>query len=166
MKKSMTFVCLLLLALPLAAAELPSEKVDRREAALAAVAGAAQGAKDVAGYLTIGGDILPFQAWSVGVSVSGAISGGGGSAGKANFQDFAIGFRAASASPKLFVACAQGKHFPEAKIVIVDAKGAAIAEYRLQDVLISSYQSGGSSGSSSDAMTLSYAGIEYILIGL
>jgi len=41
-----------------------------------------------------------------------------------------------------------------------------MAEFHMTDVLISSYQTGGSSGSIAEGVTLAYAGIQYILIGL
>ena len=158
------FPCLLILAVSALAGELPDRKLEPPSASVTAEATAK--ASDIRGYLTIDGSVIPFWAYSTGVSNVAAPTGGGGGAGKATFSDFAITMPASSASAKLFLACAQGKHFAEAKVEIVDTKGVRMAEFHMTDVLISSYQTGGSSGSIAEGVTLAYAGIQYILIGL
>jgi len=72
--------------------------------------------------------------------------GGGGGAGKVQIQDFQVTLRTSKASPKLLLACAKGQHFQEAVMVARKAGGAKheFLKFRLREVLISSYQTGGS----------------------
>jgi type VI secretion system secreted protein Hcp len=72
--------------------------------------------------------------------------GGGGSAGKVQIQDFSFTKRIDKSSPKLFLACAKGDHFKEAILVARKAGGPQqeFFKYRFTDVVISSYQTGGS----------------------
>ena len=156
--------CLLIAAVSALAGELPDRKFEPPAASVAADATAKT--SDIRGYLTIDGSVIPFWAYSTGVSNVAAPIGGGGGAGKASFSDFAITMPASSASAKLFLACAQGKHFPQAKAEIVDAKGVRMAEFHMTDVLISSYQTSGSGANMAEGITLAFGGIQYILIGL
>ena len=81
--------------------------------------------------------------WSWGLSNAGTtMSGGGGGAGKASFQDFHFSVRFSKASPALFLACATGKHIKEAKLSGLrgGAKGGELLEFLLRDVLITSFQ--------------------------
>lgn len=155
--------CLLIVAVSALAGELPDRNL---KPPAAAVAEATAKPSDIRGYLTIDGSVVPFWSYSVGVQHVAAPTGGGGGAGKAVFQDLALTMPASSASAKLWLACAQGTHFGQAKVEIVDAKGVRLAEFHLTDVLISSYQTGGSAGSVAENMTLAFGGIQYILIGL
>ncbi len=75
-------------------------------------------------------------------------TGGGGGTGKVQVHDISITKYVDKASPKLALACANGKHYSTAKITVRKA-GRGQQEfltYKLSDVLISSYQSGGSGG--------------------
>ena len=87
--------------------------------------------------------------WAWGASNSGAVSVGGGTgAGKATIQDLQFTTPLSKASPKLFLACATGQHLKQAKLTAVRA-GAKQAEFltlTLSDVMVSSYQTGGSEG--------------------
>jgi type VI secretion system secreted protein Hcp len=74
-------------------------------------------------------------------------AGGGGGAGKVSFNDFHFVHRLDKASPNLLLACANGKHLKEAVLTLRKA-GKGQLEYlkiKLTDVIISSYQLGGSS---------------------
>jgi type VI secretion system secreted protein Hcp len=107
-------------------------------------------------------DVLSFS-W--GVSQTGtSAGGGGGGAGKASFQDISFMASMNKASPKLFEACASGKHIKEAVLTAVKADKKDRQEYliiKMTDVLVSSYQTGGSSGDVPiDQFSLNYAKIE------
>ena len=92
---------------------------------------------------------IELQSFSWGVSnPSSAASGGGGGAGKASFQDLHFTTAVSNASPVLMESVCSGKHFPKVEIHMVSQGGdkrAAYLKYELQDVLISSYQTGASS---------------------
>lgn len=94
---------------------------------------------------------IDVESWSWGETNSGSHSaGGGGGAGKVTMQDFHFTMKMNKASPKLMLACAQGDHIKEAKLICRKA-GTDQQEYlniTLSDLLVSSYQTGGSSGSS------------------
>ncbi len=96
------------------------------------------------------GKEVDLQSWSWGESNSGKHdSGGGGGAGKVAMQDFHFTMKVNKASPKLFLACATGQHIKEALLTCRKA-GKEQQEYlkiKFSDLLISSYQTGGSSGS-------------------
>jgi type VI secretion system Hcp family effector len=70
-------------------------------------------------------------------------TGGGGGASKVAAYDITITKPVDSASPKLSKACATGEHFKTVKIFMRKA-GKTYLTYTLNDVLISSYQTGGS----------------------
>jgi type VI secretion system secreted protein Hcp len=87
--------------------------------------------------------------WSWGESNAGSHgSGGGGGAGKVAMQDFSFTMRVNKASPKLFLACASGQHIASALLTCRKA-GKQQQEYlkiSFTDLLVSSYQTGGSEG--------------------
>lgn len=93
-------------------------------------------------------------------------SGGGGGAGKASFQDFHFTTQINKASPKIMLACATGQHIKEA-ILTASKAGDGQQNYmtvKLSDVIVSSYQTGGSGSSDilpMDQFSLNYAKIEY-----
>ncbi len=88
--------------------------------------------------------------------------GGGGGAGKALPQDFHFTKRLDKASPVLFINCTIGKHFKVATLTARKA-GEGQQEYltvKMEDVLVSSYQFGGSSGGDvipTDQVSLNFA---------
>ncbi len=91
-------------------------------------------------------------AWSWGLSQSGTFhTGGGGGAGKANFQDISVTKWVDLASPLLMLYCASGDHFPEAVLTIRKASGskAPPLEYMkitMEKVMVTSVSTGGSGG--------------------
>ena len=160
-----TFVPVLVLccALPLMAGD--NEQLLNRAAENAAKGGSA-------GTIQFGSeppvDVLSFS-W--GVSNSGTIdSGSGGGAGKAQFSDFNFIKRLDKASPQLMRACARGEHFPDVTVSLKDTKGTTYMTIKFKTVLISSYQTGGSSGDvvPLDSISLNFAEMNFdgILIGL
>src|SRR5262245_8649047 len=108
--------------------------------------------------------------WSFGETNAGTVqTGGGGGAGKVQMSDFNFMSRMSKASPKLFLACANGQHMKEAKLVGVHA-GAMQQEYltwTFSDVLVRSYQTSGSEGGDevldSVALAFSKVRVEYKL---
>ena len=104
--------------------------------------------------------------FSWGLSNTGSMAaGGGGGAGKVQIQDFHFTKAMSKASPKLFEACATGKHMKEAVLVARKA-GEKPVEYlkiTMTDVLITSYQTGGSAGDivPIDSFSLNFAKIKY-----
>ena len=105
--------------------------------------------------------------YSWGVSNSGSLgAGGGGGAGKATFQDFSFVHRIDKASPNLFLACASGQHIKQAVLVCRSAGGGGGRDFlkiTFTDVLVASFQQGGSAGSDDlpvESVTLNYARIE------
>lgn len=110
-------------------------------------AGAVKGETQDSVYKDKGGiDIL---AWSWGISNAGSWHmGGGGGAGKANFQDISITKYVDKASPILMLYCSNGDHFADAQLVVRKA-GKLPLEYIVIDmkkVLITSVSTGGSGG--------------------
>lgn len=92
-------------------------------------------------------DWLDVDSWSWGETQAGAgFGGGGGGAGKVTMQDFHFVTRMSKASPALFLACASGQHFKEAKLVGRKAgKGQQeFLTWTFSDLLVSGYQTGGS----------------------
>ncbi|MCC9601129.1 type VI secretion system tube protein Hcp [Stieleria sp. JC731] len=88
-------------------------------------------------------------AWSWGMSQSGSFhTGSGGGAGKASFQDISLTKWIDTASPILMIYCANGDHFPSAKLTVRKA-GKNPLEYLIidmKDVLVTSLSTGGSGG--------------------
>lgn len=112
-------------------------------------------------------DEIDLESWSWGESQSGTHSGGGGGgAGKVSMQDFQFVMKINKASPKLLKACATGEHI-KSGILTCRKAGKEQQEFlkiTLSDVLVSSFQTGGSGSGSIvpvDQIALNYAKIEY-----
>jgi type VI secretion system secreted protein Hcp len=109
---------------------------------------------------------IQIMSWSFGETQAGSHSGGGGGgAGKVIMQDFNFTMHTNKASPKLFLACANGEHIKSAKLTCRKA-GKEQQEFLLwtfSDLLVSSYQTGGSEGSAVlpvDSISLNFAKVE------
>ena len=109
---------------------------------------------------------IQLESWSFGESQGGThSSGGGGGAGKVQMQDFHFVMKISKASPKLFLACACGQHIKKAVLVCRKA-GKDQQEFlktTFTDILVSSYQTGGSGHSDivpTDQISLNFAKIE------
>ncbi len=91
-------------------------------------------------------DIL---SWAFGGAQAGSFGGaGGGGSGKVNFQDLSFTKKLDKATPKLLLKMADGSHIPEAVLVCRKA-GTEPLEYlkfTFNDLLVSSYSTGGSGG--------------------
>ncbi len=108
---------------------------------------------------------IDLLSWSWGEANAGShAAGGGGGAGKVAMQDFNFTMTINKASPKLFLACATGQHIKEALLTCRKA-GKEQQEYlkiKFSDLLISSYQTGGSGGDvvPVDQISFNFAKIE------
>jgi len=110
-------------------------------------------------------DEIQLESFSFGATnaASGA-SGGGAGAGKVQFQDFNFGSMVSKASPPIFQKAVTGFHI---KFAILSARKAGerpieFLKIRLEDVLVSSYQSGGGGGNvPTDQVSLNFAKIEF-----
>ena len=109
---------------------------------------------------------IDLESWSWGAAQSGThSSGGGGGAGKVSMQDFHFVMKHNKASPKLMLACATGEHIKKATLTCRKA-GKEQQEFLkvvLSDLLVSSYQTGGSGHSDiipTDQISLNFAKIE------
>ena len=95
-------------------------------------------------------DEIDIESWSWGASNAGtaASARGGASAGKVAMQDFHFMMKLNTASSALLKACATGQHIKMATLTSRKA-GKGQQEYltfKFHDVLVSSYQTGGSEG--------------------
>jgi type VI secretion system secreted protein Hcp len=101
---------------------------------------------------------IDLLAWSWGIANNGSFhTGGGGGTGKASFQDISMTKYIDAASPTLMLYCSNGKHFHNGKLIVRKA-GDKPLEYLiidLQDILVSSYSTGGSGGE--DRLTENFA---------
>ncbi len=109
---------------------------------------------------------IEIESWSWGETQSGSSAyGGGGGAGKVAMQDFNFVMKHNKASPKLFLACATGEHIPKG-ILTCRKAGKEQQEFlkvTFTDLLVSSYQTGGSSAGElipMDQISLNFAKIE------
>jgi type VI secretion system secreted protein Hcp len=108
---------------------------------------------------------IDIESFSYGATNSGdAASRGGAGMGKVSMQDFHFVSKISKASPKLMEACATGKHIASATLTCRRAGGKQ-QEYlkiKLSDLIVSSYQHGGSGNSilPVDQFSLNYGKIE------
>jgi len=109
---------------------------------------------------------IQIMSWSFGETQGGSHSaGGGGGAGKVVMQDFHFTMSTNKASPKLFLACANGEHIKSAKLTCRKA-GKEQQEFLIwtfSDLLVSSYQTGGSDGAGVlpiDSISLNFTKVE------
>jgi type VI secretion system secreted protein Hcp len=106
-------------------------------------------------------------AWSWGASNSGtAHMGGGAGAGKVNVQDLSFTKYLDKSSPELFLHCCNGKHIPEATLV-VRKSGEEALEYltiTMTDLMVTSLSTGGSGGEDrlTENVTLNFAKVKVL----
>lgn len=111
-------------------------------------------------------DEIEIESWAWGESNSGShAQGAGGGAGKVAMQDFSFTMPMNKASPKLFLACATGKHIPEALLTCRQAGGKQV-EYlkvKFSDLLVSAYQTGAGDGTVKpiENVTFNFSKIEF-----
>jgi type VI secretion system secreted protein Hcp len=109
---------------------------------------------------------IEIESWSFGGTQGGTFgSSGGGGAGKVAMQDFHFVMRSNKASPKLLLAMSSGEHI---KSAILTARKAGkdqqeFLKYTFSDLLVSSFQTGGSASGSViplDQISINFAKIE------
>lgn len=111
-------------------------------------------------------DEIQVLSFSFGESQAGTMAfGGGGGAGKVQMQDFHFMMNVNKASPKLFLACANGQHIKQAHLTARKA-GKDQQDYMkvsFSDLLVSSFQTNGDANANSlpvDSISLNFAAIE------
>lgn len=114
--------------------------------------------------LTVGNDTTSVLAWSWGASQSGTTHmGGGGGAGKATFQDMSFTRYSDALTPGFITALAKGQLYDK----ITFKRG--LLEIELNEVIVTSYSTGGSETQRVDAQTenisLNFAVIRYSVGG-
>jgi len=93
---------------------------------------------------------IELESFSWGETQSGSVApGGGAGAGRVTAQDFQVVKRVDKSSPMLMISCATGQHFKSAVLTARKAGGSQQDYFKItmEDVLISSYQAGGSAHS-------------------
>ena len=108
---------------------------------------------------------IEIDSWSFGETQSGTVFGGGGGAGKVTIQDMHfVTKKIDKSSPKLFLAAATGEHIPDATLYV--RKAGASFDYlkiTMTDVIVSSFQTGGSGSSEipTESVSLNFAKIKF-----
>jgi type VI secretion system secreted protein Hcp len=111
-------------------------------------------------------DEIVIESFSWGVANMGAGYAGsaGRATGKSSPSDFSIVKKIDKASPDLFAACASGKHTKDMLVTLRKAGGTPLEylTYKFSDVMVSSYQAGGSSGGDLpvESISFNYAKVE------
>jgi len=110
---------------------------------------------------------IDLESWSWGQTNMGDSSVRGGmGAGKVSMQDFHFVMKVNKSTPKLMEACATGQHIKTAELTCRKA-GKEQQEYlkvKLSDLVVSSFQTGGSAGDSVipvDQVGLNFSKIEF-----
>ena len=114
-------------------------------------------------------DKIEIDSFSWGVTNDGNMGrGGGGGTGRANFQDVHFTKQTDKSSAKLVAAASSGEHIKKAVLTARKAGGkAGQVEYliiTMEDVMVSSFQTGGNAGNSSipvDQFSLNFTKIKY-----
>lgn len=110
---------------------------------------------------------IDLESWSWCQNQSGTHGGGGGGgAGKVQMQDFHFVMNYNKASPTLFMKCASGQHIPSAVLTCRKAGGKQeiYLTVKMTDLLVSAYQTGGSTNGSivpTDQISVNFAKIEF-----
>jgi type VI secretion system secreted protein Hcp len=108
---------------------------------------------------------IEIESFSWGVTNTGSAGGGGGGgSGKAVAQDFHFTTSISKASPNLMLACATGRHLQRATLTCRKA-GFEFMKIKLDDVLVSSYQTGGDAQQEDrpvDQFSLNFVKIDFL----
>lgn len=107
-------------------------------------------------------DVLSFSWGATQTGVAGG-SGAGGGAGKVSMQDFSFMMQVNKASPILMLSCATGKHIKAATLTGRKAGGdqQEYLKVTMSDLLVSSYQTSGSSETPMDSVSVNFSKIEF-----
>ncbi len=110
---------------------------------------------------------IQLESWSWGETQAGSHGhGSGGGAGKVSMQDFHFVMKVNKSSPKLMLACATGEHIKSASLTCRKAgkEQQEFLKWKFYDLLISSYQTGGSGGSDvipMDQISFNFSKVEF-----
>jgi len=94
-------------------------------------------------------DWIDVLSWSWGMDQTGTMSmGGGGGTGKVNVQDLVVNKYVDTSTTNLVLKCCNGKHYPEAKLIVRKAGENPVEYYKLTmtDVLVSNVTVSGVEG--------------------
>lgn len=101
--------------------------------------------------------------WSWGLTQTGSMAhGGGGGAGKVNFNDLSFMHAVDKASPVLMKACATGEHIKEGTLVSRKA-GKGQQEYliiKMNDILVTGIQPSGNSEHPMESVSMQFAKVD------
>jgi type VI secretion system secreted protein Hcp len=115
--------------------------------------------------LDFGGSSMTFDVFSWSVPGTTHSGGTGAGSGKVATHEFVITKKIDKASPKLALYCANGKHIVRATLTVRKAgKPQAYLVIKLDQILISSYQTGGSGGGNSqpvESLSLNFTKVHY-----
>jgi type VI secretion system secreted protein Hcp len=106
---------------------------------------------------------IEVESYSWGVSQTGAHStGGGGGAGKVSVHDISVTKAADKATPELFKSVVVSS-FKAPLLTTVQHKGQEYYKIEMENVMVSSYQSGGSAGSDrpTESLSLNFSKMEF-----
>jgi type VI secretion system secreted protein Hcp len=108
---------------------------------------------------------IDIESWAWGESnPGGSAAGTGAGSGRITMNDFSFVMKLSKASPRLFLACAQGEHIKSAWLTANRAGGKQndyFLKWSFGDLLISSYQTGASDGASpTDQVSFNFSKIE------
>lgn len=109
-------------------------------------------------------DYIDVLSWSWGASQTGTMSyGGGGGAGKVNFQDFTFSMRMNKATPKLILACASGDHITKGQFLARKAgkEQQTYMTITFHEILISHYSTGGGGDEPIENVSLNFSKVEF-----
>jgi|SRR5688572_28700107 len=103
--------------------------------------------------------------FSWGESNSTSTSGQGGGSGRVSMSDLNITLRSGKGSPQFAYACANGSFLPAVQMEVVlpsAAENVVYQRWTLSNVVISSYQTGGSGGEApTESLSLNFTKIKY-----
>jgi len=112
-------------------------------------------------------DWIDVLAWSWGLSQSGtAHMGPGAGGGKVSIQDMSFTKFVDRSSANLMLKCCNGKHYPEATLVVRKSGETPLEYYKVKmtDVMISSISTGGSGGEDrvTENVSLNFAKVQVL----
>ena len=99
---------------------------------------------------------------------SGHTGGCGGGAAKSQHDDFIIAKELDKASPKLVLACCNGKHIPKVVLELCQAGGdkQKFMEYEMEDVIVASVRPGGAAsgqeGRPAEEIAFRYGKVKFV----
>jgi type VI secretion system secreted protein Hcp len=109
---------------------------------------------------------IQIESYSFGASNPGSAGVGTGmGTGKVSLQDFHFVIKNGKASPALFLATAKGNHIPQAILSLRktggDGKPYVFTKYTFKDIVISSFQTGGSQDVPMDQISFNFTAVTF-----